>query len=104
MRTTKAEVNTMFKRLLKALGKEQGPIMLLDNRDNVNHISGGYILDYAPIYGGYVIEEECENGGISHPFGSPRRSAREMYLSMLMTAQALENVKHELTLLNKKES
>ena len=84
MRYTKAEIRGMFGRLAKAMGK----------REDAGSYNG-LCLDYAPIYGGYVIEELGPEGGCSHPFGSLRRSAREMYLSMHMAAQALENLAWE---------
>ena len=92
MRTTKADVKGMFSRLVKAMGK-------LEDAGSYN----GLVLDYAPIYGGYVIEELGPEGGCSHPFGCVRRSAREMYLSMHMTAQALEDIKHQKEQMNKLE-
>lgn len=64
----------MFTRLIKAMGKHDA-----------------YGLDYISVYGGYVIVEYGPNGIESHPFGLMRRNAREMYLSMLMASQALEN-------------
>lgn len=92
MKYTKKEVQGMFTRLAKAMNK---------------HIDAGsrngLSLDYISCYGGYVIEEYTEDGGISHPFGSMRRSAREMYLSMYMTTQALEDIRHKQELLNKYE-
>lgn len=51
-----------------------------------------FFLDYIACYGGYVIAEKLEDGGKSHIYGSQRRSAREMYLSMYMLAQQLENM------------
>jgi hypothetical protein len=92
MRYTKSEVRGMFSRLVKAMGKKE---------DGGNY--NGLVLDYAPIYGGYVIEELGPEGGISHPFGSLRRSAKEMYLSMYMTALALEDIKYQKQQMNKLE-
>lgn len=103
MKYTKTEVQGMFRRLVKACGKELGPILINDNADGVDHFPGGWILDYNSIYGGYVIEQEEESGGISHPFGSLRRNAREMYLSMYMTAQVLEDIGYRQEQLNKYE-
>lgn len=37
-----------------------------------------FILDYVSHYGGYVIEEPLEKGGIDHPFGSLRRNKPDM--------------------------
>ncbi len=93
MRTTKAEVKGMFSRLVKAM----------DNKEDGGNYNG-LVLDYAPIYGGYVIEELGPAGGCSHPFGPLRRTGREMYLSMHMTAQALEDIKYQKQQINKKES
>lgn len=87
MKYTKKDVTGMFQRLCK----------LMCTNGEVLH------LDYAPIYGGYVIEQEEENGGVYHPFATLRRNAREMYLSMLMTTQALEDIKYRQEQLNKYE-
>lgn len=79
MRTNKSEVKGMFARLVKAMNKR------IDGGSR-----NGLALDYASCYGGYVIVEYTPDGGESHPFGCTRRTAREMYLSMYMTASALE--------------
>lgn len=92
-RTTKADIRGMFSRLVKAMGKKE---------DGGNY--NGLVLDYAPIYGGYVIEELGPEGGCSHPFCSTRRSAREMYLSMYMAAQAIENLAWEKQKAESKEA
>lgn len=81
MRISKTEVRIMFQRLLKALGK----------KEDVGSCDG-LVLDYATKQGGYVIEELKPECVCTHPFGSRRRTAKEMYLSMLMTAQALETL------------
>lgn len=82
-RVTKQDVKCMFNRLCKAMKRLNG--------ENYQELT----LDYIACYGGYVIEQACENGGVSNPFGSIRRNAREMYLSMHMTAQALEDLAWE---------
>lgn len=82
-RVTKKDVRCMFDRLCKAMKRLSG--------EKYQELT----LDYVACYGGYVIEQVCENGGVSNPFGSRRRSAREMYLSMHMAAQALENLAWE---------
>ncbi len=92
MRYSKADVKGMFSRLVRAMGK----------REDAGSYDG-LSLDYAPIYGGYVIEELHPDSGINHPFGSLRRSAREMYLSMYMAANALEDLKYRKEQLNKFE-
>ncbi len=93
MRYTKSDIKGMFSRLAKAMGK----------REDGGSYNGWY-LDYAPIYGGYVIEELHPDSGISHPFGCLRRSAREMYLSMYMAANALENLAWEKQQAQSKEA
>ncbi len=94
MKYTKDEVRGMFNRLLKAAGKSHGTIYRKDGFEGIFHVEGGWSLDYASVYGGYVIEQQEESGGISHPYGSLRRTAKEMYLSMHMTAQALEDISY----------
>jgi hypothetical protein len=90
MRITKAEVRGMFKRLVKAMGEDVE--------------RGDLVLDYVSHYGGYVIEEISFQGGVSHPFGCVRRTAKEMYLSMYMAVQALEDMRHKQEQLNKCEA
>lgn len=80
MRYTKQEVQGMFGRLVRAMKAKQ---------DQGSH--EGLYLDYIGCYGGYVIEEYIKDGGCSHPFGCFRRNAKEMYLSMWMAAQVLED-------------
>ena len=79
MKYTRKEVEGMFNRLLKASGKS----------------ADEWFLDYISCYGGYVIQKQEGGGGCSHPFGCLRRSAREMYLSMHMTVEALEDIKYK---------
>lgn len=93
MKYTKSEVQGMFTRLAKAMGKR------IDAGS-----WNGLGLDYASCYGGYVIVEYGELGSESHPFGCQRRNAKEMYLSMLMATQALEDIRYKqelYTLINK---
>lgn len=78
-RITKSELIGMFKRLAKAMNKR------IDAGS-----CNGLGLDHNAIYGGYMIVEYGEHGSESHPFGSARRSAKEMYLSMYMAVVALE--------------
>lgn len=46
---------------------------------------GGWSLDYAACYGGYVVHEVC-----SEPFGSRRRPAREFCDAVWFAIRALE--------------
>lgn len=70
---------------------------------NATRTKEKWMLDYNATYGGYVIEQIEQLSGVSHPLGSRRRSTREMYLSMLMTCQALEDLIYKQELLNKYE-
>lgn len=53
-----------------------------------------FILDHAPIYGGYVIEEEA-NPGISHPFGSMRRNKAQMMAFMRGLIEGVGYIKYQ---------
>lgn len=83
MKYTKSAVKGMFSRLVKNMNKKE-------DAGSYN----GLVLDYVSCYGGYVIEE-LKNGGCSYPFGMMRRSAREMYLSMCMLSQYIENENYQ---------
>jgi hypothetical protein len=82
MRITKNDLTAMFERLVKAMKQT----IAIDNES-------GLYLDYAPYYGGYKIVE-FEEGIENEIFGNIRRSKTEMYYSMLMTAQALEDLQN----------
>lgn len=79
MRITKSEIHGMFNRMIKTMMRHNPKL------DYTN-----WQLDYVSCYGGYVVEQIGENGGVSHPLGMRRRSAAEMYCSMLMVCNALE--------------
>ena len=74
----------MFVRLVKAMKKK------IDGGSY-----NGLALDHAACYGGYCITEYGENGTQSYPCGTKRRDAREMYLSMELAAQILEDIEYE---------
>ena len=51
---------------------------------------GAWVLDHNSVYGGYVVEQmENEHGGISHPLGSGRKSAREFCDAVRFALDAL---------------
>src|SRR5439155_4522318 len=55
---------------------------------------GAWALDYNPIYGGFVIEEMYnEGGGVSQPFGSMRRGARDFCDAVYFAENALRAAK-----------
>jgi len=83
MRYTKSEIVGMFNRLCRAMNKTPGFQL------------GQWSLDYSSVYGGYVIEEAMESGGVDHPLGLKRRTASEMYLSLHMAACAAEMIQQK---------
>lgn len=89
MRTTKAEVIGMFKRLLRAT---------YTDHYNGSLKQAGWTLDYNECYGGYVVVAYDKDGVMEiSPLGLARRKTREMYLSLCMACEAVElvNKKHE---------
>ena len=66
MKTTKKELQTYFNIFVQEMKREQ------------KYSDGGWLLDYATCYGGYVIEQQDGNGCISHPLGIRRRKIAEM--------------------------
>lgn len=83
MRYTKNEIILSFARFAKLMGRKIGKEI------------GDWQLDCASCYGGYVIEECMESGGIDHPLGSRRRTASEMYLSLHMAINAIETLNYK---------
>lgn len=70
-RFTKADAERAFLRLVE----DAGARVANDYKD-----VGGWRLDYAACYGGYVVEKIMnERGGISHPLGGERRTAKEFW-------------------------
>ena len=75
-RYSRKDAERAFDRLAYALGKQHTRWEQVDGRNVVN--VGSWHLDCAPIYGGYVVNEICnEGGGITQPFGMLRHPARE---------------------------
>jgi hypothetical protein len=78
MRITKSNIQDIYLHFITAFCKKTG-----DNPED-------YSLDYVSHYGGYVIEQKYgESGGISHPFGTGRRPASEMYRTLNFAIYAL---------------
>jgi galactokinase/mevalonate kinase-like predicted kinase len=80
MRITKKELQTYFNIFVQEMNKEQ--------KYTINN-NGGWLLDYAACYGGYVIEQQEGNGCISHPLGIRRRSLKDMHLALEFAIEAL---------------
>lgn len=77
-RITRKQVEHAFCLLAKSMGKSTGPAWSKSSDGRNMGNVGVWMLDYNPVYGGYVIEEmDNEAGGVSQPFGATRRSARD---------------------------
>lgn len=107
-RYTKRDAYMAFARLASALGKtwsdDNGklwsgsayePIAVgrqLWERVGPNNVAcvGAWTLDHNSVYGGYVIEEIFNvGGGVTLPFGSMRRTAREFCDAVYFAENAL---------------
>lgn len=81
-RYTRKDAEACFERLLKVTGHRHA--------DSWNDV-GGWQLDYAGCYGGYVVEEICTpGGGVRHPLGDRRRTAREFCEAVWFAERAIE--------------
>lgn len=88
MRTSHKAVESAFKLFVETLG---GRVATAYND------VGAYRLDYNGVYGGYNIEKVCtETGGVSNPFGSTRKPAREMFDALHFGRYALEAIKEKV--------
>lgn len=79
-RFTQMQVSSQFRRFAELMGRSLEQYK--DGRDKKGNLipnAGALILDHNATYGGYVIEEMCEGGGVDNPFGSARRGAQEMW-------------------------
>lgn len=75
-------VQYRFERVVEAIGGRVA--------SNWNDV-GGYILDYAPVYGGYCIRQISNSGGgQSSPFGDLRYKPTAFIEMMDFTLRALE--------------
>lgn len=84
-RYTRKDAEAAFNRLLSVLGRRKAM--------NWNDV-GGWSLDYASAYGGFVIAEVSnEAGGESRPMGDLRRNAREFCEAVSFAIDAIEALK-----------
>ena len=91
-RYSRKDAERAFDRLAYALGKQHTRWEQVDGRNVVN--VGSWHLDCAPIYGGYVVNEICnEGGGITQPFGMLRHPAREFCALVNFALAAIELAK-----------
>lgn len=59
---------------------------------------GAWSLDYAPVYGGYVVHEIIsEHGAIREPFGTMRRPAREFCSAVHFARNAIGSIQSTST-------
>ncbi len=80
-RFTKKDAERAFERLCQLMGVQANPPMerAPDGRGSV-FATDGWRLDYAPAYGGYAIRSLTKGTtGEGEPFGSSRRSARDLW-------------------------
>jgi hypothetical protein len=110
-RYTRKDAEAAFARLASTLGKTwsdqhgklwkgnywepvaDGTLWTLEGNENSARV-GAWGLDYNPTYGGFVIEEIFnEGGGVSQPFGSMRRSARDFCDAVYFAENALRAAK-----------
>ena len=79
MRLSRLGVESKFSRVCKLLNKDTRCVDV--SASPVKFVIGGWDLDYAPAYGGYIIHEyTSEEGCIILPLGNTRRSAQEMMI------------------------
>lgn len=64
---------------------------------------GGWSLDYAPLYGGYIVVETLQNGGENHPLLSRRLTASEMAAALDMAVSVM-GFKKQMQLEKEKEN
>lgn len=88
MRTTKSELTAVFQSWLTANNFDRGLY-----QSGTFDIVPGYILDYAPSYGGYRIEYLMASTGRRTPFGDRRHSASELAAMMRFQMDALEEAR-----------
>lgn len=80
MKITKSILAKKLKFLCDALGKRTG------------FNPGEWGLDYAPLYGGYIVVEYEERGGESHPLLNKRLTASQMADALDMALGAVRAV------------
>lgn len=79
-RYTRKDAEAAFDRLCAMLGKRRA-----SSYDD----KGAWQLDYNPVYGGYVVHELLDHGGVTEPLGSERVSARELVKRVWFLTAAL---------------
>lgn len=81
-RYTRKDAEAQFTRLISAIGGRVAT--RFDDH-------GAYQLDWNATYGGGVIEKiDAKDSGVSHPFGSGRKNAREFCAEVNFAIRVLE--------------
>lgn len=81
-RYTKSDAAAAFNRLVEAIGGRVA--------EKYNDV-GAYRLDHNGVYGGYVIEQICnDGGGVSRPFGDYRHPSREFCFMVNFALRVME--------------
>ncbi len=81
MRTTRKHVESAFAYFCNAMGKR-----IAKSYDD----KGAWALDYAPVYGGYVICEYLPSGGEGRPMGDTRLPAAQFAQTLWFATRAVE--------------
>lgn len=83
-------LENQVKRIALLLGKTSGNPWTRTGDKNVSRV-GTLRLDYNAIYGGYVVEEICnEHGAVRHPFTPNRLKGQAMWDMLYSVERALE--------------
>lgn len=86
-------LENQVKRIAVLLGKTSGNPWTRTGDKNVSRV-GTLCLDHNSVYGGYVVEEICnEMGAVKHPFVSQRLKAPAMWAMLYSVERALELAK-----------
>jgi len=81
MRSTKEDVRGLFDDFARACGRKTTPWRTVKGK--LTGVIGAWHLDYAPEYGGYVIEETVNvDGGVRRPFGEKRMASGVFFRAM----------------------
>lgn len=84
-RYSQRDIKEIFKRFMSVVGARPA-----QHYGDV----GGWQLNYAPIYGGYNIEEIMNSaGGITHPIWEGRMKPSQLVEAMLFTMRTIEYMK-----------
>jgi hypothetical protein len=85
-------IEAATERLAKKCGKEYGDPWYKVGVENRSRV-GVWQLDHNSVYGGYVIEETCNDAGaVTRPLGDTRLSGPDMLEALRMAERAVDLV------------